>query len=232
MKRTVPVLIAATVGFVLILSHFVPFTESWGDLSLIWFDILAAFAFVLGGANLLKMHLQKISDQRAGWGYSVVTVVAFLAVLTVGLLKVGVHPEEKYPAHAWSGDPVQEGGAFWWSYEYVINPLTSTMFSMLAFFVASAAFRAFRAKNLEAVLLLGTAFIILLGATYAGTLLTDWLPPLLSALKADNLRETIMETFNLAGNRAIKIGIALGIVSTSLKILLGVDRSYLGSDPE
>src|SRR5205823_568998 len=107
MKRTVPVLIAATVGFVLILSYFVPFAASWGDLSTIWFDILAAFAFVLGGGNLLKMHLQRISDRRAGWGFSAVTIVTFLAVLTVGLLKVGVHPEEQSPDRPWSGDYLQ-----------------------------------------------------------------------------------------------------------------------------
>lgn len=229
MKRTVPVLIAAAVGFVLILSYFVPFAASWGDLSTIWFDILAAFAFVLGGGNLLKMHLQKISDQRAGWGFSLVTIVTFLAVLTVGLLKVGVHPEEQTPDRPWSGDYLQEGSAFWWSYQYVVSPLTSTMFAMLAFFVASAAFRAFRAKNVEAVLLLGTAFVILLGRTYVGVALTEGLP---EPLQAGNVSGMIMDVFNLAGNRAIKIGIALGVVSTSLKILLGVDRSYLGSEQD
>jgi hypothetical protein len=43
---------------------------------------------------------------------------------------------------------------------------------------------------------------------------------------------TIMTVFNTAGTRAIMIGIALGIASTSLKVLLGVDRSYLGSSEE
>jgi hypothetical protein len=41
-----------------------------------------------------------------------------------------------------------------------------------------------------------------------------------------------MQVFNTAGTRAIMIGIALGIASTSLKVLLGVDRSYLGSAEE
>ena len=104
------------------------------------------------------------------------------------------------------------------------------MFSMLAFYIASAAFRAFRAKNFEAILLLGTAFIILLGRTAAGAVLTGWLPEKLSGLQLENLTIFIMQTFNTAGNRAIMIGIALGIVSTSLKVIMGIDRSYLGSD--
>lgn len=146
----------------------------------------------------------------------------------VAQLLTGSH-EVKY---AWSGEYNQQGSAFWWIYEYVFQPLTATMFALLAFYVASAAFRAFRAKNLEAILLLGTAFIILLGRTFAGVLLTSWLPEELSFLRVENLTISIMSIFNTAGNRAIMIGIALGIVSMSLKVLLGVDRSYLGSGDE
>ncbi len=92
-------------------------------------------------------------------------------------------------------------------------------------------FRAFRAKNAEAILLLGTAFIILLGRTFAGVWLTDWISDdgPLRGLRIENLSVYIMQVFNTAGNRAIIIGIALGIASTSLKVILGVDRSYLGS---
>ena len=134
--------------------------------------------------------------------------------------------------YTWSGNYREQGSPFWWLYEYAFKPLTATMFAMLAFYVASAAFRAFRAKNVEATLLLGTAFIILLGRTFAGVLLTSWLPDMLSGLRIDNLTVTIMSVFNTAGNRAIMIGIALGIASTSLRVLLGVDRSYLGSAEE
>jgi len=132
----------------------------------------------------------------------------------------------KYP---WSGGYLQNGSPFWWSYEYAFRPLTATMFALLAFYVASAAFRAFRAKNFEAFLLLATAFIILLGRTPTGVWLTSGLPEELAMLRIENMTMFIMSVINTAGNRAIMIGIALGIVSTSLKILLGVDRSYLGT---
>ncbi len=146
---------------------------------------------------------------------------------TVNNLLLAAH-QTKYP---WSGAVDAEGGAFWYLYEYVLVPLTSTMFALLAFYVASAAFRAFRAKNTEAILLLGTAFIILLGRTIAGTYLTAPLEgTAFDGLTLSNLTIYIMGVFNTAGNRAIMIGIALGIASTSLKVMLGIDRSYLGSD--
>jgi hypothetical protein len=246
MKRTVPLVIAGVTGFVLIASYFVPPAESWGDEAMTWFNILAAVAFLLGGGNLIKLNLQKISARQAGWGYAAVTLVAFLVTIGVGLGKAGVPPSEQYPDAAWSGNYKAEGSAFWWLFSYMLTPLNQTMYALLAFFVASAAFRAFRAKNAEAVVLLATAFLILLGRTYAGVWLTDGLPDApaaalkgetlseadrwLSMLRIEYLAESVFGVFTLTGMRAILIGIALGVVATSLKVLLGVDRSYLGGD--
>ena len=237
MKRTIPLLITTLAGFVLIGAYFIPYTQSWGEKVAIWFDLLAAIAFVLGGGNLLRVHLKKISDKVRGWGYSVIVIASFSATIVVGLGKFGVAPAAQYPTYPWSGYYRQIGSAFWFCYQYALVPLTATMFAMLAFYIASAAFRAFRAKNIHAILLLGTAFIILLGRTFAGVALTSWIDPNIwpgfayfTGLKIDNLAVFIMSVFTTAGNRAIMIGIALGIVSTALKILLGLDRSYLGKD--
>jgi len=75
-----------------------------------------------------------------------------------------------------------------------------------------------------------TAFIILLSQTYAGTWLTAWVPDDYPAATFPGMKAIILGVFNTAGQRAIMIGIALGVAATSLKVLLGVDRSYLGSD--
>ena len=232
MKRLVPLFIAIFAGWLMIVSEFIPATQSWGETVTEWFNILAAIAFILGAGNLLTIYLRKISDRSAGWGYAAVTLITFFATLVVGMLKLGVHASPTTPAHRFTGPDLQVGGGFWWIYEYAFQPLTATMFAMLAFYVASAAFRAFRAKNMEAILLLGTAFIVLLGRTFAGPFLTGWLPKELEFLKIENLTIFIMQAFNTAGSRAIMIGIALGVASVSLKILLGVDRSYIGSGDE
>jgi hypothetical protein len=237
MKRTVPLLITALGGFVLMASYFIPPTQSWGEKATIWFDILASIAFILGGANLFTSQLKNVSDRARGWGYSVVVLVSFVATLVIGIGKIGVPPSPQFPHMAWSGYYREMGSGFWFIFRYGYSPLAATIFAMLAFYVASAAFRAFRAKNLEAALLLGTAFIVLLGRTFAGVALTNWIDPknwsgfkYFTGLRIENLTLLIMSVFNTAGNRAIMIGIALGIVAASLKILLGYDRSYLGKD--
>lgn len=230
MKRTIPILIACFVGFLLIVSKFVPPFEHWEDKVKLWFDILAAFAFIIGGANIFKTNLKKINDREAGWGYAVVLLSAFVGTLAVGLLKVGVPPNEKYAEYGWSGAYDTEGSAFWWVFQYFYVPLGATMFATLAFYVSSAAFRAFRAKNVEASLLLITAVLVLLGQTSTGPKMTDFLPENLSQFKVENVKETLINLFNTLGTRAIMIGIALGVISTSLKVLLGIDQSYLGAD--
>jgi hypothetical protein len=97
MKRTFPLLMAMIAGYLMVLVYFIPPAEWLGEEMSIWFDVVAAMAFVLGAGNLLKIHLQKVSKQASGWGYSAITVLAFLTMLVIGLGKIGVHPEPQYP---------------------------------------------------------------------------------------------------------------------------------------
>jgi hypothetical protein len=190
---------------------------------------------VYGGVNLCIHHLKKISDREAGWGFSAVTVLAFAFTVVAGLLKLGVVPESVANLnHAWSGRFQQEGGLLWWNFQYLLSPIVSTMFALLAFYVASAAFRAFRAKNVEAVLLLATALIVLIGQTKDREITSLFMPAptdgSLPYLPIADVTEFIRKTFVTSGQRAIIIGVSLGVVATSLRVLLGLDRSYLGGD--
>lgn len=235
MSKTVPVAIASLVGFLMIVAFFSPFLLPWRQSAEDWYSIIAAFAMVYGGVNLCIHHLKKISDREAGWGFSAVTVLAFMMTVIAGLLKLGVVPESVANLnHAWSGRFQQEGAVLWWTYQYLMSPIVSTMFAMLAFYVASAAFRAFRAKNVDAVLLLATALVVLIGQTKDREITslffplpTDGSPPYLPIA---DITEFIRKTFITSGQRAIIIGVSLGVVATSLRVLLGLDRTYLGGD--
>ena len=226
-RRSIPILITFLVGAVLVASFFIPHRPfgTLGENFAVFFDIIAVFAFFLGGGNLVRLHGEKVYRRQAGWGYSVVCLAAFFATLILGLFKLG---------NPWGiqGDLTEVGSPFNTVYESIITPLSSTMFALLAFYVASASYRAFRAKNAEATVLLVAAFVILLGLTFLGALLTDWLPEPLAFLKVGHLANWLLANPNLSGQRAIMIGISLGIISTSLKIILGIERTHLGTDGE
>jgi hypothetical protein len=224
LKRTIPIFITALVGTLLIMSYFIPH-EPFATIEQRipdWFNIIAAFAFVLGGGNLLKVHMIRVSRRDHEWLYSLVTVLGFVVMLVVGLLKTGSGGD-------WT--VALEDSRLWydWLYQAVFTPCQATMFSLLAFFVASASYRAFRAKTPEATVLLIAAFVILIGRTPVGGWLTGWMPePLSDYLHIPNLSAWIMSVPNLAGQRTIQIGIALGIISNSLRLILGIERSHLG----
>ena len=84
------------------------------------------------------------------------------------------------------------------------------------------------------MLLLVTALIVLIGQTKDREITSLFLPTpadgSLPWMPIADLTEFIRKTFVTAGQRAIMIGVALGVVATSLRILLGQDRSYLGGD--
>jgi len=103
-------------------------------------------------------------------------------------------------------------------FDFVMMPIMATVFSLLAFFIASAAYRAFRARNLLATLLLIAALIVMLRFN----------PYIPAGEYVNRLSNWLMNVPNLAAQRAIVIGVGLGIVSTALKVILGIERGYMG----
>lgn len=115
----------------------------------------------------------------------------------------------------------KSGRVYTWFYDHVFDPCNSTMFALLAFFIASAAFRAFRARNTEAALLLGAAILVMIGRAPVGGYISDFFP---------DLSTWILDIPNNAGRRAIMMGAALGGIVTGLRVILGIERSHLGAD--
>jgi hypothetical protein len=224
-KRKIPLIITFCVGTILILSVFIPMTETWGEDASLFFDIIAVFAFFLGGGNLIRVHIDRLMKKKSDWGYSIVTLTGFGIMLVAGLFKI-------WNEGGIAADVAATGSLFGMMYDWIFIPLGATMYSLLAFYVASASYRAFRAKTRDATILLVAAFIILLGRTPLGVYATGWIPESFSLLQIPNLAIWVMTAPNLAGQRAIMIGIALGVVSMSLRLILGVERTYLGVENE
>ena len=202
--RNGPLFVTFAVGVALIAFYFIPHHEvqALNGRLLEWTTIVYAFALILGSVSLWNSHARKVRQRAQGWPYSIVTLVTLVTVTALGV---------------WKG--VGEGSPVGRIYNMVNAPLASTMFALLAFFIASAAFRAFRARNLEATLLLTTAILMMIGRVSVGEFLWKGFP---------GFTEWLLDVPNLAAKRAVAIGVGLGAVSTGLKIILGIERSYLG----
>jgi hypothetical protein len=196
-KRSVATAIAISVGLLVLLDFFVQnaFIGTIKFVFVRWAIIVAAFAMVLGFFNVLIVHLNKILRFKQGWFYSIFLVLTMMIVLLLGLIE---GPQGSLTSQV---------------FQYVLFPLQATIFSLLAFFVASAAYRAFRLRSWESVLLVITGIIVLLGQV-----------PLWGALTS--FKEWILEVPSMAGARGILLGVALGTVATGLRVLLGIDRPY------
>jgi hypothetical protein len=217
MKREIPLIICGVVGIVLIFQYFIP-AEPFGTLNQVfadWFQVIGAFAIWLGALNLIKVAGNSVYKKRRDWPYALLIIVSFFVMVIVGLFFSGGRRFQ------------DQGTAFTALYDYVYSPLTAMMFALLAFYVGSASYRAFRARTKEATILLLAAFFVMMGRVPLGDSLTSWLP---TWLHMSNVANWIMNIPNTAGQRAIMIGIALGTVSTSLRLILGIERSYLGGE--
>lgn len=223
-KTQIPIAIVFVVGMLTLVQWFVPhwpFDQIQVHMTQ-WFDIIAVFAVILGGLNLLKLQFQKVASRQKDWPYAMVTIVGFLMMMMYGFSPLGA------PEGIRLGDHLQaEGSHFRWMFFNVFTPLSATMFALLAFFVASASYRAFRVRNAEATLLLVAGIILMLGRVPLGAKLTGFLPHF---MQLPTVQEWIYAVPNVAGARAIMIGIGLGMVSTSLRFILGIEKSFLGGD--
>ena len=207
MKRHLPLIIIFVCGIFMVFQYFVPHENSeflYEFLALDWPPIIGIFALTLGIISLVRVSIAKIRKREPDWPFSIVTLTGLAAMLVAGL--------------PWFGG--QTSQAVTWQFNFIMQPITQTIFSLLAFFIASAAYRAFRARSVLASILLISAVIVMirffpLGPfTDAATRTADW----------------VLNVPNLAAKRAIIIGVGLGIISTALKVVLGVERSYLGRD--
>ncbi|HIE06155.1 MAG TPA: hypothetical protein EYP58_05085 [bacterium (Candidatus Stahlbacteria)] len=209
MKREVPLAITFITGILLVVAFFIPHPPL-GDLQQrfqIWYSIVVGFTFLLGLNSLVGHHFKKIQHKRSGWGYSIALLISFFTTLILGF-------------YSWIvfSSPYDLRSPFQWLYTSAILPLQATMFALLAFFIASAAYRAFRARNLAATLLLVSAGIVMLGRVPIGKMIWSGLPV---------ISDWVMNYPQMAAKRGILMGTYLGAIAMSLRIILGMERTYL-----
>jgi lysylphosphatidylglycerol synthetase-like protein (DUF2156 family) len=208
-KRNIPLMIAMLGGLIMIIQYFIPHQASQDVFNYYteWAPLVGSFALILGVGSLTRVHMHKIRLKGRNWQFSLAVLIPLYLMPVFAMLPTVV------------GGGTDGPGFFDFMYSRVQIPIQATMFSMLAFYIASAAFRAFRAKSILATVLLVTAVIVMLAQVPVGELFGRWLP---------ETGQWILRFPNLAAKRAIELGVGFGMLATCLKIIFGVERGWLG----
>jgi hypothetical protein len=208
MRTQIPLTICAIAGIFMAVQYFVPALLPIYNRMNDYMQVITAFSLVLGVASVIHRHGGRLRPQRGGerklhkdWPYSLVVVVSMTLMLLAGF--IGGRDRTSF---------------FQTLFNSVLLPVQSTMFALLAFYLASASFRAFRTRSIDATVLLVAAVIVMIGRLDDG-----------STFKIPQMARLILDGPNLVAKRAILIGVGLGMASTALKVVLGIERSYLGS---
>jgi len=205
MMRIVAVGVAIAIGLLVLLGYFVP-VAILGEIRLVlvqWAVVLAAVAMLVGVLNLLGVHWQKIRTRQKGMAYSILLIVSLFASATLGII-LGTN------------NKIMD-----FFLEAIIIPAEAALMALLAVTLVYASARLLRRRvDLMTLIFLGVAVVILLVAApfpfgkFPGADFIEWL---------------LRDNFAAGGSRGILIGVALGAITTGLRVLFGIDRPYGGN---
>ncbi len=197
-------------------------------------NVLGGFLIGLGVYSLLRIHLSKLVKQQKDWFFSAVLVGSMVLMLAVGFMNWRTtlqDPDLMFSPDRWTS--VNR----WFNllFDGMMQQMDAAMFSLVAFYIMSAAYRAFRVRSFESTILLGSALIVIL--SLIGLVVTAWDNAILSRFDsqfANNFTLTTMAgwlktNIQTSGLRALDFGLGAGLLAVSLRIWLSLDKGAVGN---
>lgn len=192
------------VGLLVLLGYFFPL----GPLAVVrtlflqWAIVLAAAALLAGMVHMAMVHWHRLGSQGLAAVESLVLLLALLLSFVLTVL-FGL-----------------EGAPARWMVEYLILPVAGSLLALLSVTLAYASINLLRRRS--GLISLVFFFSLLLALLGVAALPGLGMLPFLS----DTLRPWIAQVPAAAGARGILLGVALGILATGVRILIGTDRPY------
>lgn len=203
--RLVSAVIAILIGLLVLLGYFFPALAGLQGLLLGWAMILAGAAALIGIFNLLSVHVEKIRRREKGSVYSVVLIASLIASFIAVFLALSL--EIDFPILE-----IVIGG--------IILPAEAALMAILTVTLLYAAMRLLRRRlDLMSIVFLATVLFVL---SFSAT------PPFGEVPVMDKARLWVDNVLSMGGARGILIGVALGTLTTGLRVLFAIDRPYGG----
>lgn len=197
-------------------------------------NIIQGFLLGVGFYSLVRIHSTKIRRKQENWGFSIVLLTCFVLMATFGLLdwkmrtfedKTGaLNTQENWTFVNYAQDFLFAG---------LYQQMDSAMFSMIAFFILSAAYRAFRIRSVEATVMMASALILMLNLMGALTFAQGQLMEQMAAntdnlfllnFKINTFANWLRSTMQIPALRAIDFGVGLGALAMGLRLWLGLEK--------
>ena len=199
--RYVALVFAVLSGLVVLLGYFLPVLAGVQSILLNWAIILAGAAALVGVFNLVSVHGNKIAKREKGGVYSAMLLISLFAAFFFTFVLKPDHPSILLVVDA------------------IIVPVEASLMALLAMTLLYASIRLLRRRtDLMSILFLFTAVLMMAASA---TLPFGEIGPLNYFI-----RPWIQHVLALGGARGILIGIALGTLTTGLRVLFGADRPY------
>lgn len=171
----------------------------------LWMVLIVTMATFVGVVSIVQVHGRRLQRRPEGWYFSILVLVSVIVMALTGLpipeIGLGI------------ANPIYD-----FLFTNVQTPLGGTMYSILAFFITSAAFRAFRAKNIESTIVLVAGTLLVLSNA---PIFTVTFPPF------KPWGTWVRDIPGMATTRAVILGAALGAIALAVRTLMGIERGYL-----
>lgn len=200
-------------------------------------NIISGFLIGLGVYSLLRIHLRRLAKRQPDWQFSVVLLISLAAMVLFGywdwIDRQGPKGADLAIGAGWQ---IQQYGRDL-LFDGVLQQMDAVMFSLVAFYILSAAYRAFRARSTEATILLVTALIVILGLMGAvefvwnsqvTRLAGDNPNSFLLNFRLSDITQWIKDNVQTPSIRGIDFGVGIGLLAIGLRIWLGLEKTSAG----
>ncbi len=203
-NKQIPTVIVFVVAAIILLDNFFPgpAIKPFASELLTWAVLLSAFAFVVGAMNLIQINVRKIQRKTKDWVHAASLMAGMVIFLAAGLIGGGPNSD-----------------VYKNLFQFILSPYSQAFWAVVLFFLVSATYRGFVAKRWQALVILISGVIFMLGAVPIG----DVLIPGVSKLS-----KWVQDVPNNAGQRGIIVGAAVGAIILQIRVILGLERGHFG----
>jgi hypothetical protein len=186
-------------------------SQAWAEMIRTWAVIIYNISLGLGAVRLIMAHSMNVQRKRENWAFSGILLAGLAIMLLTGLA-----------GYFMTG--LQSNNAIYnWMFNYVYTPLGATLYPITGFYIFSAAYRAFRARNIDAALMLiAGCFVILSNAPVGEAIWVGFA----------TIGEWFRFTGQIPGMRTFALVGTLGMIAYGFRALLGKERGFYAGGGE